>query len=375
MIIVHVLSSFDIGGQEVMAADLASRQKTMGHGVFAVSLSPNKTRHEQRLKENGIATFTVGKRSGFDVTLPLRLARLFSQLGADVVHTHNPQALIYGAPAGKLIGAAVVHTKHGANPDRTRRVLLRRAAALCTSAYIAVSETTAEVARSARECAPSKLKVVSNGIDVRRFAYNADARRDVRRELGIPMDAWVIGSVGRLAPEKNYSLLIAAATPLLDEEHHLVFVGDGPERAILEAEAKALPVKRFVHFTGMRSDTPRLYSAFDVFCLSSITEGLPLVIPEAMAAGLPIVSTAVGGIPNVVRDGETGLLVRRGDEPALRQSLQLLAVDRSRARSMGVLARRIAHDRYSSDRMLDAYMQVYHQVTRHAWKPQLSLVS
>jgi glycosyltransferase involved in cell wall biosynthesis len=137
-----------------------------------------------------------------------------------------------------------------------------------------------------------------------------------------------------------------------------VIVGDGPERAAVEAAVHELPEPRWVVMTGRRLDVPRLVHAFDVFALSSTTEGLPLVAPEAMAAALPIVTTAVGGLPAVVDHGLTGLVIPV-DEAAMRSALGELSRDQARARRMGHEARRAALARFNYDRMVDAYLALY----------------
>jgi glycosyltransferase involved in cell wall biosynthesis len=139
-----------------------------------------------------------------------------------------------------------------------------------------------------------------------------------------------------------------------------VIIGEGDTRPQVEAAIGALPEPRWVVMTGRRMDVPKLVHAFDVFALSSKSEGLPLVVPEAMAAGLPIVATAVGGLPSVVDEGETGLLVPV-DEAALAAALARLERDRDKARAMGARAREVALDRYSHDRMVDAYLALYRQ--------------
>jgi glycosyltransferase involved in cell wall biosynthesis len=168
----------------------------------------------------------------------------------------------------------------------------------------------------------------------------------------------VVGTVGRVDEVKNQTMLVRAMAPLLGDRVRLVIVGDGPARAALEAAVGALPEPRFTHVLGRRMDVERILPAFDVFVLSSRSEGLPLVVPEAMAAGLPVVSTAVGGIPGVVEEGVTGLLCPV-EEDALRHRLATLAGDRDRARAMGARAREIALSRYSAERMLDDYLTLY----------------
>jgi glycosyltransferase involved in cell wall biosynthesis len=226
-------------------------------------------------------------------------------------------------------------------------------------AYVAVSPTTAAIARANREVAEARLRVVENGIDLDRFHPDAAARAAVRGALGVPAAARVIGTVGRLSPEKDHALLVEAAAPLLGPDLHLVIVGDGPEAAALRARTQALAARASIHLTGARADVPALLAAFDVFALSSRTEGLPLVIPEAMATALPVVSTAVGGIPDVLEEAVTGFLVPAGDAAALRARLAALCADADRAVAVGERARTTALARYSAARMADEYVALY----------------
>ncbi|HEY5937681.1 MAG TPA: glycosyltransferase, partial [Kofleriaceae bacterium] len=163
----------------------------------------------------------------------------------------------------------------------------------------------------------------------------------------------------------NQALLVRAMAPLLSSRVRLVIIGEGDNRAEVEAAVAALPEPRWVVLAGRRMDVPRLVHAFDVFALSSKTEGLPLVVPEAMAAGLPIVATAVGGLPSVVDEGHTGLLVSV-DETALSTALHRLEADRELARMMGANARDVALSRYSHDRMVEAYLDLYERYVSQA---------
>ncbi|HMJ11441.1 MAG TPA: glycosyltransferase [Polyangiaceae bacterium] len=363
MNIAHVLSSFGMGGQERVALDLARGQLAAGHQVFAVSLAEGpEGPHAENFRSAGARVFSLPKGAGFDVTLLARLHALLRREAVSIVHTHNPQPLVYGAPAGKLAGARVVHTKHGANPDGARRRWLRRGASEFADAYVAVSNTTGELARRNRECRFERLHVIPNGIDLAQFAPDPNAKLGVCRELGIPEGARIIGTVGRLAKEKNQRLLIAAAAPLLSDSVRLVLVGTGPEQEALQTFARSLAHGKYVHFAGARNDVGRVLAMLDVFALSSLTEGLPLVIPEAMAAALPIVSTRVGGIPDVVEDGKIGFLVPSGDEHALRESLSKLLEDPTLAAWMGTRARSVALSRYSASRMTADYMTLYERV-------------
>jgi glycosyltransferase involved in cell wall biosynthesis len=185
------------------------------------------------------------------------------------------------------------------------------------------------------------------------------ARRAVRAELGIPETTWVAGTIGRLAPEKDQAALLRVMLPLLDENRQLVIVGDGPEKKSLHALVNQSESGRWVHMTGARSDPARLIAAFDAFVLSSRTEGLPIVLLEAMAAGLPVVSTDVGGIGDVVEHGRTGLLVRRDELAHLGAELIRLSEDQLLSRRLGKNAQELVRRRYSLARMADAYASLY----------------
>jgi glycosyltransferase involved in cell wall biosynthesis len=361
MKIAHLLSSFEIGGQERMVRDLAVGQQLSGHQALAISLAPPPDGPlADELRARGVETARVAKRGRhFDPTLPFRLAALLRRAGVDVVHAHNHQPLVYGAPAAKLARATAVYTRHGQRAGGWRLRLARRAAARWLDASVAVSADTASIARRLGEGTAGRVAVVENGIDTSPYRRNAETRAEVRRALGIPGQAWVIGSVGRLVPEKSYDLLLRAAAPLLGEAAHLVLAGEGSEGPALRALRSTLPAGRFIHLPGLRRDVPALLAALDVFALCSRSEGLPLALLEAMASGLPVVATAVGGIGAVLDDSGAGLLIPPGDEAALRSALDRLTRDPARAAEMGRRARQLALARYDRARMVDGYFEIY----------------
>ena len=298
------------------------------------------------------------RAGGADLSLVARLARLLRAQGADVVHTHNPAPMIHAVPAALLarVGRRV-HTKHGANRYGRRALWAARALVRTLHVVVAVSPQTADVARAKERVPERRLRVVPNGIPLGPFHPDADACARIRAELGIAPDAFVIGSVGRLVAEKDYPMLVRAVGHLLSERVRLVIVGDGAARAEIE-RAIAPERSRYVTLTGLRRDIPALLASFDLFALSSRTEGLPLAVPEAMACAVPVVATAVGGLPSVV-PASCGVLVSPGDEAGLARTIGALARDRTRARAMGEAARSHALTRFSIERMADAYERIY----------------
>jgi glycosyltransferase involved in cell wall biosynthesis len=370
MNIAHVLSSFSLGGQERMAVELARTQRAVGHRVFAISLSPQADGPiRESFRAAGVSTLSERKGAGLDFSLPLRLALRLRLDGVELVHTHNPHALIYGAPAGRLAGAGVVHTKHGINPDRPRRRWLRRAAGRLVDAYVVVSPALAAVVRSDRDIHPTRLSVVPNGIDPMVFAPSSAARSAARAGLNIADDAWVVGTVGRLAPEKDQALLVRAMLPLLGPQRHLVVVGDGPERVALHDVARSSGLARYIHILGARDDVPTLLPAFDVFALPSRSEGLPLVLLEAMSTELVVVASSVGGIPDLVTHGVTGFLMGAGECQSLTNQLSALLSDQKRSAEIGRAARRCVLEHHSLARMAAGYEALYGRVAARRSRP------
>lgn len=352
--IVHLMQWFELGGGESLAQRLALSQKAQGHAVTVLGLAGGPLAEE--LRAAGVSVSLVEKRPGFDATLYPRLACIFRRTRPDVVHTHDPQSLVYGAPTARICGVNVVHTKHGETVEGPRRLALRRIAARFVNTFVAVSSSTADTARQYREVDETKLRVVTNGVDMERFRPDAEVRAEVRAELGLPADARVIATVGRHEEVKDPLLLLRAALPLLSQHKRLCFVGAGSLTGELERLLALSPAGKYVHLLGKRRDVERLMTAFDIFAISSRTEGLPLVLLEAMATGLPVVATAVGGIPPVVAGG-AGLVVPPADEVALRDALAQLLVDGGE--QMGRRAREIVAQQFSFRQMEAAYLDLY----------------
>lgn len=355
MRIVHVVQGLGIGGQERLVVQLSHELAGRGHEPAIVSLSPGGA---VRAEAGGVPIYDVPRAEGGDPSLIPRMAALLRALHADVLHTHNPSPMLHAVPAALLARVRRrVHTKHGANVYGRRGLWAARAIVRALDALVAVSPETAAVARSKERMPDARLHVIPNGIPLRQYHPDPEARARTRAELGIPAGAFVVGSVGRLATEKDYPLLVRALAPMLGESVRLVLVGEGDHRQAIE---RAIPEGRapFVILTGARRDVPSLLASFDLFVLSSVTEGLPLAIPEAMASALPIVATAVGGLPGIVPT-DCGVLVPQGQQGPLGRAIDGFVRDPSRARATGEAARRHALAHFSVERMADAYENLY----------------
>ena len=357
--IVQVVLSLDIGGQERLVVRIAHALRERGHEPHVVTLTRGGALRDAL---GSIPVHDVTRRSGFDPLSYAKLWRTFRALRPDVVHTHNAAPLIYGAPSARLARVRrIVHTKHGDFRYPARALRLARTASRFVDWFVPVSAETAEAAARNERPSPRRVSVIENGIPLAAFGRDAAARSAIRAELGIPEAARVVGSVGRLVPDKDYPLLVRAMAPLLGEGVRLVIVGEGVARGDIEAAvASSIPPEKrqFVTLTGARHDVPKVLCAFDLFASSSRTEGLPLALPEAMTSHLPVVATAVGGVPGIVPP-EAGVLVPHGDPATFAATVDRLLRDDGARERMGEAARRYALGRFAEDRMVDAYLSLY----------------
>jgi glycosyltransferase involved in cell wall biosynthesis len=289
-----------------------------------------------------------------DLAALAALARLISQGRYDIVHTHSSKAGILGRWAARLAGVPViVHTVHGwGHHDRqhplVRRIyiLLERITQRVTDRLIVVSPRNAEMGLADSIAVPEKYVTVRSGIELDRFRVPARPREAVRAELGIPQGVVVVGTVTRLSPQKAPLDFVAAAAQVAAQRRdaYFVIVGDGPLRAEVEAQVSALGLAERVRLTGLRRDVPDLLHSFDVFALTSLWEGLPRVLPQAMAAGLPVIATAVDGNVEAVTDGVNGLLVPAGDPAAMASALLRMVDGPALRKEMGRIGQTMAEE-------------------------------
>lgn len=367
--IVHVVLTLDVGGLEEVVLRLLAHtdRKRFTPLVYALD-APGTMAWE--LDALGVPLRVFRRAPGIDPALPMRIARSLARDGVRLLHTHNVSPHFYGAMAASLArvgamrsrGPRVVHTKHGRNlPHLPRKVLLNRFASSLSDRVVAVSEDAAEVALHIEHVPESKVMTIRNGVDTAKFCPGSALA--ARARLKLPEGGFHVGVVARLAPVKDHATLLEAFALLRRErpDAHLTLIGDGDERAALQARAEATDLAGSVHFAGARRDIASVLPAFDVFALSSTSEGISLTLLEAASAGLPIVATRVGGTPEVVIDGETGRLVAPSDPAAFAAALGELARRPDRA-ELGRAGRARVERGFSVERMARAYQDLYAEV-------------
>ncbi|MCK6459636.1 MAG: glycosyltransferase [Planctomycetes bacterium] len=355
--VVHVVYWFGTGGLEKGVDTLIRRTADrIDHEV--ISLAGDIPHHLPGNSRQRV----LGKKPGNSLRSVLRLAGWLRDLRPCVVHTRNWSG-IDGILAARLAGIrAVVHGEHGwgvDDPDGTnpRRRRIRRFLSRWVRTTISVSK---DIETWLRDDVRLRCPVVQiyNGIDTETFAP-APTGDDVRRELGAPPGAPLILCVGRLDPIKDHGTLFRAFARVRERfpEARLLCVGEGKDRARVEA-AKGPGV----HLLGNRTDVPRLLQAADVFALASLNEGISNTILEAMATGLPVVATRVGGNPELVVDGETGRLFTPGDDLALAEAVAGYLADPALRAAHGRAGRARCEERFGVDAMVRAYEAIWRSV-------------
>lgn len=359
--VTHVVLSLDFGGLERVVLDLVRVGQSLGQRVSVVCLERPGTLAPQ-VEELGAKVICVKKPPGLRPGIITSIRRVFEELRPDVVHTHQVAALLYAGPAARRAGVpAIVHTEHGKNySSRLRTRWVGRLAGRYAGRFFCVSRDIAGEVLACRVARRKKVLVVPNGIDPARFG-ECESSDSVRQSLGISLSAPVIGTMGRLTEIKRQDLLISAFAKVraVLREARLLVVGDGPLIGALRQQAGTLGVEKFVYFLGYQSNPARFLKAMNVFALTSRSEGMPLVVLEAWAAGVPVVASRVGGLPEMVEQGRTGMLFDSGDVDGLADALTTLLKSPEVAHGMGETGRQRVESIYHVRTMTENYHRHY----------------
>jgi glycosyltransferase involved in cell wall biosynthesis len=359
--ICHIVLRLDVGGLERIVLDLIHAGRRDGHRVSVLCLERPGVLAPVAV-DLGAHVVSAGKRLGLRPRVVSRIGTILRRLRPDVIHTHQIGALLYAGPAARSIHVPVVHTEHGKHyANRLRNRLLGRLAARAARRICAVS---LDVLHELRDCGiapPRKLVHVPNGVDPERFTVSDDIGT-LRQEFDVPARVPVIGTVGRLTGLKRQDILLRGFTSVGHPTARLLLVGDGPARRELEALATSLGVIDRVRFAGYCARPERALAALDIFALTSDSEGMPLAILEAWAAGKPVVASGVGGVPDLIDDGRTGLLFRPRDVAALAGCLERLLHDQRLAQALGAAGRELVRARYDTRAMAAKYLGLYREL-------------
>lgn len=369
MRIALVITLPELGGAQSHVRAVVAEMRERGHEVAVLSAGEGWL-HEEALALGAepVSLWYLGRAIRPRDLLALgELRAELKRLKPDVVHLHSTKAGLLGRVAARLAGVRrVVFTAHGfvfherlAGWKLAAAVAVERLAARFTDAIVAVSRYDAERAARFRVGAPGQVRVVYNGLDFTGFP--AASRAEARARLGLAPDAEVLLMVARFAPQKDHPTFRAALEPLLAERPglHAYWIGTGPQFEATRAGLAADGLDGRIHCLGDRTDVPLWLAAADAFVLSTHYEGLPITILEAMASGLPVVASDVGGVSEEVEAGVTGRLVPPRDPVALRGALRTLLDDPAGGRRMGQAGAERARRLFSARAMGDALEAIY----------------
>jgi sugar transferase (PEP-CTERM/EpsH1 system associated) len=367
--IVHLLHRLGVGGQENGVVNLLNNIDAELFESYLCSFKRPDWIIE-RVQNKKITTFVFNKRQGNDLTLVWQLWALFRTLRPHVVHTHGWGTLCEGLVAAKLTGVPVIiHGEHGTIQERN--VWFQRQLWSLVDQVVSVSASLRRNLAQKIGFPIERILAIQNGVDIKEFCCAKD-RVSARASLGATSDEMVIGTAGTLTPVKDHATFLRALAIVAQRfsRFKAVIIGGGPLAEELSKLAVQLRIHSKTMFLGFRNDMAALLSSMDIFVLSSLSEGMPNVVLEAMACGLPIVGTNVGGMPEIVEDGETGLLTPPGNPDKLAHAIFNLIQDSTKRRRFGEMGQARVRKLFALERMVKEYESLYIDCTHRKlpWK-------
>jgi len=363
--LLYLIVDLPVGGAEIQLLNLVRHLDRDRYSPVVLCIGKNGPIGEEIAKE-GVPVTELGllRKGGGDRRIVTLLREFLRREKISLVHSHLYHANYFGRLAAfreRIPAVCTIHNTY-AHPKIHRR-LINRWLARKTARIIAVSGPVREDIIRYDGVDPSKVVVIPNGVDPGRFDIPL-TRVEARERLGIPAEHFLIGTVGRLEEQKGLRYLIDAVRMLRERGKNafLLVAGSGREEVRLREQATRGGIEDAVFFLGARRDVPDLYRAMDVFALSSLWEGGPITLLEAMASGLPVVATPVGFVPEVVRDGVNGFLVPARDPAMLGEALWRVREDPVRAAEIGREGRETVRDRYTHRHLAEKVMAVYEEV-------------
>lgn len=369
-LVCHVVYRFDTGGLENGVVNLINHMPRAAARHMVVALTEVSSSFAARVQRRDVEFVALNKGDGHGAHLYPALVRLFQRHRPTVVHTRNLAALEMQPAAAWARVPLRVHGEHGRDQEdvdgmRRKHQWLRRAYSPFVHRYVALSRDLGDYLVQRVGIGGARVTQIYNGVDTLRFRPRSGAREPI---AGCPFAdpaLWLVGTVGRMMtvkaqPDLAHAFVLALqGTPALRERLRLVMVGDGPLRAKVKGILDAADVAGLAWLPGERDDIPQVMRGLDVFALPSVAEGVSNTILEAMASGLPVLATSVGGNPELVSAGHTGTLVPAGDIAAMAQGLAAWAARPDLARALGSAGRDRVLRRFSLQTMVDGYVAIY----------------
>lgn len=367
--ICEVVHGLPVGGAEVLVSRIIRRMRN-GYR-FVVACLDQVGELGETLMYEGIEVTLLKRRPGFDWSCVRRLRDLCVDNNVDLVHAHQYTPFAY-AIATRVYGRrpAVLFTEHGRfHPDypSLKRKVFNRLFSAKRDMFVAVGKSVRQALVKNEGLPGDRIEVVYNGVDFEAFREDVDIRCETRREIGFD-DEFVVAMVARLDTIKDHDTAIRAIAAAITQNPNirLMLIGDGPLRESIARQVTELRLPHQIRLLGSRSDVARLLRAADAFLLTSVSEGIPVTIIEAMGAGVPVVATAVGGIPEMIEHRVTGLLADAKDILGIAAAIVELAGDERLRKSLAESARARAHSQFSEESMITRYDELFRSMVRAA---------
>ena len=367
--VLQIIDSMSLGGAEVLLRDITHALLANKHRVSVCYNTDGPIAKE--IKALGVPITRLPRFGRVDLFLLWRIFSKIKQLKPDLVHTHLFKSDFHGRLAARLAGTpVVVSTLHNCHNWAKNPILgnIYGANARLADHIIAVSDEVRDYAIQYSHIDPKKITTITNAIPLARFEHNRSAGALIRQEFNIPLDSPVIGIIARLTKQKDHDNFLHAAQKILQvaPEAYFLIVGDGALSTSLKSLAVSLGIQNSTIFCGNRQDIPAVMAALDILVFSSRWEGLPVVLLEGLASSLPVVATHVGGVPGVIENGVTGLLVPPADSDALASSCISLVNDGALRERIGKAGYDHVQANYGMDGMVNKTISLYQSLLQAA---------
>jgi len=361
--ILHITYDMNIGGTEQVIRNLVEGLDKSRFKSSILCIDGQIGPWGQELQKKGFPHFCLHRKPGFDLQLIRDIHQLIQRENVDVVHCHQYTPYTYGWFGSLFTGKPVIFTEHGRfYPDVSspKRRLINPVLQMRTAAITAISAATKQALVDFENLAANRIDVIYNGIADTRVT----ASTDLKRQLGLQDDDIVLGTISRLDPIKNQCMMLKAfkRARASNPQLKLLMIGDGPLREELKALTRELGLDDCVIFTGFQPNPQAYLALMDIFLLPSLSEGTSMTLLEAMSFGKPSIATAVGGTPEILQHGKTGLLTANKDEDGLTNAMKQLCGSEKLRHEYGTQARAVYEQRFTLGAMTREYEKLYERL-------------
>jgi L-malate glycosyltransferase len=361
--VLHIIKSLGRGGAEMLLPETLKLHDQTRFEFHYIYFLPWKNQMEEDIRNAGGKVICIGARNNIQIMLRAkRVANYVKEHSIELIHAHLPWAGVLARIVGKMTGVSVVYTEHN---KQERYHFITRFINLATLKYlreiVAVSNDVSESIHKYKPGIKIPVRTILNGVNTTHFNPDRDNHNSIRKSLNIPLDSPVIGTIAVFRFQKRLDLWVSLASNILKvlPKAHFIIVGDGPLKALIVEKIKQLKIEQSVHLVGLQTEVRPYLAAFDVYMMSSIFEGLPIALLEAMASGCAVVSTDAGGIKEVIQPNVNGILCSVDDAQCLTDGVIDLINNTEKRKVLGTGARKRIENAFSMNKMVTELEALY----------------